>query len=90
MRPSRKSRPVPPPHSGPLAVAQAPEPRPLPPFQVLAAPPPPKPKPAVELTDDMIAARAHEIWQRRGCPMDGDGKQDWYAAVAELQAELAR
>jgi hypothetical protein len=36
-----------------------------------------------------IAARAYERWMRRGCP-PGDGAEDWFAARAEIDAELAR
>lgn len=34
-------------------------------------------------TDEMIARRAYEIWQRHGCP-HGTSFQDWLAAQAEL------
>ena len=37
------------------------------------------------ISDDEIARRAYEIWQRRGCP-PGDGGDDWQAAKAELLA----
>jgi Protein of unknown function (DUF2934) len=39
--------------------------------------------------EQQIAARAYERWMRRGCP-SGDGAEDWFAARAELEAELAR
>ncbi len=45
------------------------------------------PTPAADLPAELIAARAHEIWKRRGCPMGQDSDQDWYAARAELEAE---
>ena len=35
------------------------------------------------VSDDEIARRAYEIWESRGCP-EGDGRQDWEAAKAEL------
>jgi len=40
-----------------------------------------------DIPDDLIAARAYEIWQRRGCPMGHDSEQDWHAARAELSRE---
>jgi len=46
------------------------------------------PAPAVELSEALIAARAYERWQQRGCPMGQDGLSDWYAARAELEREL--
>lgn len=39
------------------------------------------------IPDDLIAARAYEIWQRRGCPMGHESEQDWHAARAELERE---
>ena len=42
------------------------------------------------VTDEEIARRAYEIWQRRGCPAS-DGTDDWQAAKAELlAARIAR
>ena len=32
-----------------------------------------------------IAAHAHEIWQRRGCPT-GSPDEDWFRAVEELRS----
>lgn len=40
-----------------------------------------------DLPEQLIAARAYEMWRRRGCPMGQDSKQDWYAAKAELEQE---
>jgi hypothetical protein len=37
--------------------------------------------------EELIAARAYEKWQLRGCPMGQDGLQDWLAAKAELEEE---
>ena len=37
------------------------------------------------LSEDEVARRAYEIWQRRGCP-PSDGNEDWQAAKAELLA----
>ncbi len=37
------------------------------------------------VSDEEIARRAYEIWQKRGCP-PGDGSEDWQAAEAELQS----
>lgn len=42
--------------------------------------------PAAEITDELIACRAYEKWQQRGCPLWDDG-QDWLAARAELEQE---
>jgi hypothetical protein len=39
--------------------------------------------------EDQIAARAYEKWKQRGCPQ-GDSNRDWFAASAEIQAELDR
>jgi hypothetical protein len=33
----------------------------------------------------LIAARAYEIWQHRGCPAD-DGQNDWFAARTQVMA----
>jgi hypothetical protein len=69
----------------PLAVAPVPEALPpeLPEFLAQPAAVP------SDLPEELIAARAYEKWQRRGCP-EGDGMQDWYAARAELQEERLR
>ena len=40
-----------------------------------------------DLPEELIARRAYEKWQRRGCPMGQDAAQDWYAARAELEQE---
>jgi Protein of unknown function (DUF2934) len=40
------------------------------------------------LPDELIAVRAYEKWGQRGCPQ-GDPEQDWFAARAELEKELA-
>lgn len=39
-----------------------------------------------EITDEAIAQRAYEIWQRRGRP-EGTSEEDWQTAQAELAAE---
>jgi Protein of unknown function (DUF2934) len=39
--------------------------------------------------EQQIAARAYERWMRRGRP-PGNGAEDWFAARAELEAELVR
>jgi hypothetical protein len=39
-----------------------------------------------KISQDDIARRAYEIWERRGCP-PGDGSDNWKAAEAELLAE---
>jgi hypothetical protein len=38
------------------------------------------------ITDDMIASRAYEKWEQRGCP-EGEPEVDWFAARAELEQE---
>ena len=35
-------------------------------------------------TQEMVARRAYEIWQRHGCP-SGTSFHDWLAAEAELR-----
>jgi hypothetical protein len=45
---------------------------------------------AADLPYELIAARAYEKWQNRGCPMGQDGRSDWYAARAELEQERLR
>lgn len=48
-----------------------------------------KPAPApVEIPHDKIAARAAEIWDRKGRP-HGQDVQNWMEAEAELRAEFA-
>jgi hypothetical protein len=39
------------------------------------------------ITDELIAIRAYEKWQQRGCPI-GEAEQDWFAARADLEREL--
>ena len=39
----------------------------------------------LHISDEEIARRAYEIWQRRGCP-PSDGSDDWQAAKSELLA----
>ena len=34
-----------------------------------------------------IRKRSYEIWQRKGCPKDGE-QENWAEAKAELEAEL--
>jgi hypothetical protein len=34
---------------------------------------------------DDIAARAHELWQARGCP-EGSSQEDWFRAAEELRS----
>jgi hypothetical protein len=48
------------------------------------APPPARP---AEITSEMIAQRAYEIWVRKGRPA-GTADQDWLDAEAQLRAEL--
>ena len=43
--------------------------------------------PAMALTDELIAERAWEIWQRRGC-RDGEDEWNWNEAETQLRAEL--
>lgn len=40
-------------------------------------------KGAKEVTRDMVAARAYELWQERGC-VEGSEQDDWYQAEREL------
>jgi hypothetical protein len=35
------------------------------------------------VSHEEIAQRAYELWQARGCP-EGDGSEDWDAALSEL------
>ena len=39
-----------------------------------------------ELSPGDIAQRAYQRWLARGCPQS-DGREDWFAAEAELRAE---
>lgn len=41
------------------------------------------------LSDRLVAERAYTLWQARGCPIS-DGREDWFAAQAELSAEAPR
>jgi hypothetical protein len=41
---------------------------------------------AASTEQELIAQRAHEKWQQRGCPI-GDDQHDWYAAQAEIELE---
>ena len=41
------------------------------------------------MPEDQIAARAYAKWKERGCPQ-GDGMRDWFAAVAEIDADRER
>lgn len=40
-----------------------------------------------EVRATMIARRAYEKWQARGCP-HGDDRRDWFEAEAEIAGEL--
>jgi|GEM_PF-5104831 len=44
--------------------------------------------PIPQPTDSDVAQRAYDRWIARGRPV-GDGREDWFAAQAELQAERA-
>jgi hypothetical protein len=46
----------------------------------------PRPNDRIQLPDTEIATRAYERWIARGCPIS-DGKDDWFAARSELEAE---
>ena len=39
---------------------------------------------AEEVDEAAIAARAHECWQERGCPIGSD-QEDWFRAEQELK-----
>jgi hypothetical protein len=39
--------------------------------------------------ETVIAARAYELWQERGCPIGSD-QEDWFQAEQELTAEVER
>ncbi|MEY4582569.1 MAG: hypothetical protein RL701_7272 [Pseudomonadota bacterium] len=47
---------------------------------------PPTPQ-SRDLPEELIAARAYEIWQSRGCPMGQDSVSDWLAARTQLERE---
>jgi hypothetical protein len=40
-------------------------------------------------SEQAIAERAYGRWQARGCP-GGDGREDWFAAQAELLQEAPK
>ncbi len=40
-----------------------------------------------EISQQMIARRAYEKWQLRGCPA-GQDQEDWFTACAELEQEV--
>lgn len=42
--------------------------------------------PAASLPEELIAARAYEIWERRG-RRPGEAERDWFAAQKELEQE---
>ena len=44
-------------------------------------------KPKIEITQEMIAKRAAEIWQRNGC-QEGQDIQNWLQAEKELREEI--
>lgn len=39
--------------------------------------------------EDEVAARAYQLWVRRGCP-DGSPEEDWFAARRELESARKR
>lgn len=43
---------------------------------------------SVDSVEQRIAVRAYEMWMGRGAPIS-DGKDDWFAARMEIEAELA-
>jgi hypothetical protein len=55
------------------------------PKKVLPAASRPSSKDAHSPTPELIAAKAYELWQRRGC-MHGTDQQDWFEAETELLA----
>jgi uncharacterized membrane protein len=44
---------------------------------------------ALEVDEAAIAARAHEIWLERGCPIGSD-QEDWFQAERELNAQARK
>ena len=46
-----------------------------------------QPNESPEISNDLIAVRAYERWQQRGCPL-WDDEQDWFAARRELEQQL--
>ena len=62
---------------------------------IRATTPPVQPMPpasgevCVEITQEMIAKRSHEIWERKGRPTDMD-TENWIEAEAELKAQTRR
>jgi hypothetical protein len=42
--------------------------------------------PARSVSEPQIAERAYSRWLERGCPVS-DGREDWFAARAELERE---
>ncbi|MEI8195744.1 MAG: DUF2934 domain-containing protein [Phycisphaerae bacterium] len=47
------------------------------------------PEEATALSHEKIAARAKDIWQKKGCPK-GQDQQNWQQAEEQLKAELRR
>ena len=45
------------------------------------------PQTSADIPEELIAARAYELWQQRGCPSGQDGAEDWYAARDQLEQE---
>ena len=48
----------------------------------------PSQKQRLEVTDEAVAQRAYDLWQKRGCP-EGDGAEDWQVAFEQVQAEVS-
>ena len=77
--------------------ASSPQPRSVAKVQSGASAVQPQPSPVSDPTrpetaeraipDELIAARAYQLWQLRGSPSGEDGSGDWYAAKAELERE---
>ena len=46
------------------------------------------PQTAGDIPEELISARAYEIWQQRGCPMGHESaEEDWFAARNQLEQE---
>jgi hypothetical protein len=45
------------------------------------------PQTPADIPEELISARAYEIWERRGCPMGQDSAEDWFAARGQLEQE---
>ena len=47
-----------------------------------------QPTPSEAVSEDAVAILAHQLWEKRGCPIGSD-QDDWFQAEKQLKARTA-